>query len=82
MVQKGSAMPPHANSSLHHKQMFLLVQGAILRLFFNSPFASQLADKWVRERGAGSLSTSPRSAPLLISSPNISSCSLAARPLC
>lgn len=29
----------------------------------------------------GSLSTSPRSAPLLISSPNISSCSLAARTL-
>lgn len=75
-------MPPHADSSPHHEQMFLLAQGAILRLFFNCPFASQLADKWVRERGASSLSTSPHSAPLLISSPNISSCSLAARPLC
>ena len=50
-------------------------------VFLRSPLASRLADKWVRERGTGSLSTSPRSAPLLISSPNISSCSPAARTL-
>lgn len=75
-------MPPHARSSPHRGQMFLLARGAILRAFFRSTFDFRLADKWVRERGTGSRSTSPRSAPLLISSPNIPSCSPVVRTLC
>lgn len=75
-------MPPHADSSAHlHSTDIPVGSRCHFEVFLRSPFASRLADKWMRERGTGLLSISPRSAPLLISSPNISSCSPAARTL-